>query len=159
MGFSCRDKIVRRSRGVPFALEKTSASGSWFPVTFLARVCLITACKAHVPAVTQHDMPGIEINFANVGRVAGSVGKTAGTAPQVGIVFGYGEQSGGNEDAVQCGPPNVQRLTVLCYPVMLHRDAGEVRTGANNLHSERSLQISGCDAQGGWAAVNDAEST
>ena len=52
---------------------------------------------------------------------------------------------------------HAEGFAVFGYPVVLHRNAGEVCAGAQNLHSESTFQVSGGDSQCRGLAVDDAE--
>lgn len=113
--------------------------------------------KAHFSAVAEHSVPGVEVELADRRRVAVCVGKAPCAAAQVDLVICYGKEPGSHEGTVRGGRIKVQRLAIVCNPVMLNGDAGEIRACIENLYTDSALQITGSDPQGGGATVDLAE--
>lgn len=114
----------------------------------------LVGAVANRPAVTQDRVTSAEVDLAYDRKVACSVGKAPGPAAEMGFIIRDREQSLSDEDAVYCRLIKVQRLTVVGHPVVLNGNGGEVWASAENLHAERSFEVSGGDSQSGWTTVN-----
>lgn len=99
-------------------------------------------------------MPSREVNFADRRQVARRIRKAAGAAAQVHFVFSNCQQRLRNVGPMQRRLTEIQGLAVIRHPVVLHRNAGEVRAGAYDLHAKGTFQLACSNAQRSvWATT------